>query len=396
MKLSLVITLLLFWAAPAAALVLSEDTVWSGDMAFAEDVRVLPGVTLTVTPGTVLRFAEARLEVAGQLEARDAEFSGEQWKGLLLKGSDASTRLSNCLIRGADTGIFVQGGAPRFDHLVLSGNRVGIELRGKAAGQVSQCRFVDNQMIGLFIKDDSMTIVRDCQFENNGRYGAYIYRSRPQEFRGNAFAGNTVGLMIGYHGSDPVIENNRFAGNTVAVQVDRSARPVFRGNLVQDNRTGLYAYRRSDPLVTGNRFQGNDVGILVAYSSYPQIEGNDFDGNGMALRLEYQSSAWEAQRGAQVRSQEAADRSAFAGQGLRSVTENDRKPGRLNGVVLAAGNWWGEAGTLELVGLDAGANPSFIHDGRDQPTFVDGGEAYPLDTVTFAPWSAVPLTGDRR
>jgi hypothetical protein len=56
------------------------------------------------------------------------------------------------------------------------------------------------------------------------------------------------------------------------------------------------------------------------------------------------------------------------------------------------GNWWGDAGTAELNKIGLVGNPSFIHDGRDQATFVDAGEEFLLDKVTYSPWSDVALT----
>ena len=392
MRLSLLIILALLCASPVAALVIDRDTVWSGEQSFTADVRVMPGVTLTVSPGAVIHFTGARLEVSGRLLARQAEFSGEAWEGLVLKGSGATSQLSDCVITGAKTGIFVQGGAPLLERLTLSGNNVGIELRGKAAGMVSGCRFDANRKVGLFVKDDSTTTVVDCLFEKNIRYGAYLYHALPQQFQGNTFVENAVGLMIAYHGTDPEVQGNRFEKNEIAIQIDRAARPVIRGNLLLGNQTGIYIYRRSDPLVSGNRIEANEVGLLVAYSSYPQITGNDFLSNHLALKLEFQSSLWESQRGADARAGESSARSAFAGQGMRSVTENDRRAKRLDGTVSATDNWWGEGGTLELATLGAAGNPSFIHDGRDQASFVDAGEEYPLDKVAHAPWSKTPLT----
>lgn len=392
MRRGLFIMLMLLWSLPAAALVVDKDTLWSGEQSFTDDVRVTVGVTLTVAPGSIVRFNGARLEISGRLLAEGAEFSGESWQGLMLKGSAAGTRLSDCVIKGAKTGLFVQGGAPQLEKLTLSGNDVGIELRGKAAGKVADCRFINNHKVGLFIKDDSTTDVVDCRFEGNGRYGAYLYHALPQTFQGNVFIDNAIALMIAYHGSDPQVSNNRFEQNEIAIQVDRAARPVIRGNLLRGNQTGIHAYRRSDPLVTGNRIEENDIGLLVSYSSYPQIEGNDFVANKMAIRLEFQSSAWEATRGAEARAGEASARSAFAGQGMRNVTEDDRRARSLDGTVNARGNWWGVAGTDELRTIGAAGNPSFIHDGRDQVTFVDAGEKFPLDKVIHVPWSDVPLT----
>ncbi len=392
MRRCLFILLLLFGVQPASALVVDQDTLWTGERFFTEDVRVLSEVTLTVAPGSVIHFSGSRLEVSGRLLARDVEFSGENWGGLLLKGNDATTLLSDCVINGASTGLLVQGGAPRLERLTFSGNKVGLELRGKAAGKVSNCRFIDNSKVGLFLKDDSTTSVVGCWFENNHRYGAYLYHAQPKEFYDNVFVKNATGLIIAYHGTDPVVSNNRFEANEIAIQVDRAARPVIRDNLLRGNQTGLYVYRRSDPLVTGNRIEENRVGLLVAYSSYPQIEGNDFLANELALKLEFQSSLWETERGAEARIGETSARSAFAGQGMRSVTEDDRRAKGMAGAVKVVGNWWGDVGTAELVKIGPTGNPSFIHDGKDQATFVDVGETFPLDKVIFAPWSESAVT----
>lgn len=392
MRYFLFISLLLAMSSPAAGLVVDKDTVWQGEKFFSEDVRVMPGVTLTIASGTQLSFSEAGLEVVGNLVATNVVFSGERWEGVLLKGNDSGTKLTDCLIKGAKTGVLVKGGAPVLDKLVLAENKVGVEVRGKAGGQITGSNFTGNEKVGLFIKDDSTTSVTDCRFEKNGRYGAYLYRAKPGKFSANRFVGNEIALMIAYHGSDPLIEENDFAQNEVAIQVDRAARPTIVGNLLLDNRTGLYAYRRADPAVRGNRIEKNDVGVLVAYSSYPQIEGNDFVNNGLALKLEFQSSEWEAQRGAQARAGETATRTAFAGQGMRSVSEADRRASNLVGIVHAPGNWWGDEGAAELEEIGPAGNPTFIHDGRDQATFIDEGKEYPLDKVNHSPWSDSALT----
>lgn len=393
MRYLLAIAVLLLCTEPAVALVIDRDTEWSGEKSFAEPVRVLPGATLTLAPGTRLIFADAGLDVAGNLVARKVEFSGEKWQGILLKGNDGKTKLTGCLIKGAKIGVQVQGGEPVLQKLTLVGNNVGVEFRGRAGGIINSSIFTGNEKVGLFLKDGSTTAVADCRFENNGRFGAYLYRANPRQFVANSFFGNEVALMVAYHGSDPAVSGNIFEQNDIAIQVDRSARPVIKQNLLRNNRTGIYAYRRSDPMITGNRLENNDVGVLVAYSSYPQIEGNDFNLNKLAIKLEYQSSQWEAERGAQARASEAAMRTAFAGQGKRTVNEEDRKVHNLDDVVSAKENWWGSAGLAELEAADFNGNPSFIHDGRDQTTFTDAGEEFPLDKVDYKTWRKTPLSG---
>lgn len=389
MKVAAVLLLLLLGAAPAHALTLGADTRWSGELRFTEPVSVPAGVVLEIAPGTRVHFAGGGLEVAGRLVATQASLDGEKWAGLTLKGCDERTVLKDVSVRGAKTGILVQGGAPRIEGAVLEGNEVGLELRGKAAGSVRDSVFRHNRKVGLFVKDDSTAQVSGCRFDSQGKYGAYIYRARPGRFAQNRFERNPVGLMVAYFGSDPLIEGNLFVGNQTAIEVDRAALPELRGNRLEGNTVGLFLQRRADPLVTGNRFAGNQLAIKLAFSSYPRITGNDFTGNALALRLEFQSSAWERAEGAAARAAEVAAVGAFgSGQGAKSVTEAERRPALLDGTVDARGNWWGTEGTAELTRLGEAGNPSFVHDGRDQPTFLEKGRSYPLDTVRFAPWSA--------
>lgn len=386
---ALPILLALLLASPAAhALTLAADTRWSGEQRLTETVRVAAGVTLEIAPGTRVHFAGGGLEVAGRLVAEQAHFDGQGWEGLTLKGCDATTRLTQVSVRGARTGILVQGGAPQLAQLTLADNEVGVELRGKAAATLRDSLFRGNRKVGLFVKDDSTASVSGCRFEKQGKFGAYIYRATPQRFIGNHFAANPVGLMIAYFGSDPLVEGNDFADNEVGIEVDRAARPELRGNRLTGNRVGIFLQRRADPLVTGNRFAANQVAVKLAYSSYPRITGNDFTGNGLALRLEFQSATWEREQGAAARASEVATLGAFGGQGAKPISEKERQPVLLDGTIDARGNWWGETGNLELARQGERGNPSFIHDGADQPTFVEQGQSYPLDRVTFAPWSA--------
>lgn len=385
---------LLLLPVSAPALTLSGDTRWKGDMTIAEAIRVEPGATLTVENGATVHFASGGLEVAGRLLATGARFTGPGWAGIVLKGCDSATILRDCVIEGARTGILVRGGEPRLKDLVLTGNEVGMELRQKSAAAVSGCRFRDNAKVGLFIKDEATAAVSDCRFEDNGKFGAYIYRALPRRFSGNVFRGNPTALMVSHFGSDPRIEKNRFEKNELGILVDRAAKPALTGNLLRENGTGIRLYRRSDPLVQGNRLEKNVVGISVAFSSYPRLSGNDFVVNRTALLLEYQSSDWEREKGSAAREAESSSRGAF-GQSARSeVTEADRRPRQLTGAVDARNNWWGKEGTAELARIGKQGNPSFIADGRDTPTFVDGGKSYPLDTALFAPWSEKPLTAD--
>lgn len=386
----LLLTFCLLPAWPAAPLTLEGTTCWHGDRTFAEQVRVNPGAVLIVERGATITFTTGGLEVAGRLQADGVRFTGRNWKGIALKGTDGGTRLTNCRIEGAATGVKVSGGAPELEKLTLTGNQIGMEVRQSAA-IVRDCLFRDNAKVGLMVKDTATPEVTGCRFEQNGRYGAYLFRATPRIFAGNRFTGNPTGLMITHFGSDPAIVDNRFEQNDTGITVERAARPLLAGNLLLDNGTGIRLSRRADSRIEGNRLAGNRLGIEVAYSSYPRIRGNDLEENAIALALVHQSAAWEEANGSAVRQAEAS-RGAFGQAPRREVTEADRRPRQLAAAVDARENWWGSAAGSELARLGENGNLSFLHDGRDTPTFTEEGKSYPLDRVLFAPWSPAPLT----
>ncbi|WP_305046021.1 right-handed parallel beta-helix repeat-containing protein [Geoalkalibacter sp.] len=390
----LLLFLLLLLPVAAQARSIAADTLWQGRVELSGAVRVEKGVTLTVAPGSEVHFSGGGLEVLGTLAARGARFTGDDWEGIILRGGESL--LEDCLVSGARTGIQVLGGKPLLRNLELSGNTTGLELRQQSSAEVVGCRILGNREVGLFLKDDAKPRVEDCIIADNGRFGVYIHRALPRVFRGNQLNGNAVGLMIAYYGSDPEISGNRFAGNEVAIKVDRAARPTLVGNQIADGGTGVLLARRSDARVRNNRINGNRIGVQVEYSSYPVIRDNDLSGNAMALVLDHQSSAWEKENGEAARAAESNGRGAFGQAARQPASEAARRPVALTGTVDAKHNWWGEAATQELTRGAGRGNPSFIHDGRDQPYFEDQGKQYPLDIVEFVPWRNAPLTPEPR
>jgi parallel beta-helix repeat protein len=382
--------ILLLCSVPSFALTLSRDTTWQGEREIREEVRVEAGATLTILPGSRITFSSGHLEVAGRLIADDVDFRGSGWKGIILKGCDNTTIIRNCRIEGAKTGLFIGGGAPRIEGTTLQNNEIGIELKQQSAATIKDCRISGNRKVGLFIKDESSPLVSGCTISKNGKYGVYIYRAQPAGFTGNTLSENDTALMISNAGSDPRIQGNIFSKNKIAILVDRAARPLLTENILRNNQTGVRLYRRADAEITGNRFEKNNEALSIAYSSYPRIHHNDFSGNRRAIVLEFQSSTWEKSNGSSVR--ESESRGAFGqNNGHAADAEARRRPdAELDGTIDARHNWWGEEGSRELTRLGAGGNPSFIHDGRDAPTFVDGGKEWPLDRVNFAPWQNVP------
>lgn len=139
---------------PAAAAVLTVDTVWSGTVTLNEDLLVPPGVTLTIKPGTVVRVVAAEstktdpeylsplteITVRGALKAEGSSAAPIRiggvtsgmpgtWAGIMVDGGSA--RLGHCRIEDAETGLHLLAGQAELDSSTLTGNRYGLVAQGK-------------------------------------------------------------------------------------------------------------------------------------------------------------------------------------------------------------------------------------------------------------------------
>jgi nitrous oxidase accessory protein NosD len=389
MRILLSIFLLFIIPSGVVARVIDGLERWQGEIRVTEPLRVEKEGQLLIAPGTRV-LVEAEIEIAGGLQATDVEFSGQNWPGLILKGTSSQTWLKNCRVAGAQTGITVIGGEPQLTGMLFENNRIGLELRQKSNARIENSTFRKNSRVGLFIKDDVTSVVRGNRFEQQGKFGAYVYRALPQQFTENLFVDNPTGLMISHFGSDLQVKNNDFRNNKTGIKVDRTARPQIVGNRIEKNQTGIELYRRSDPLVELNLLKANRRAIHISFSSYPRIRHNDFIGNRRALILELQSSKWEEQKGAGARKEQISTQGAFGGQKKNQVSEEQRGARGLDGTVDARENWWGEQETAQLRSLGPEANLNWIDDGRDQPLFEEAGRSYPLDLVRWAPFSSRP------
>lgn len=379
---------------PAQARVVSQIERWQGEVHVDENLRVEKNGQLLIAPGTRV-VSSAQIEVVGRLEALEVVFTGDDWPGLVLKGTGSQTLVKNCRVIGARTGISIIGGEPRILDSLFEKNQVGVEIRQKSRALIENNRFIENSRVGLFAKDETQALIRQNYFARQGKFGAYIYRAKPVEFQDNQFFDNPTGLMISHYGSDPQINQNQFERNQTAIKIDRAARPHLWSNRMIANQIGIALDRRSDPVIEKNLLQQNQQGILVKFSSYPLIRHNDFITNQQALVLEYQSSRWEQVNGADARQQQIASRGAFGGQKQMQVTETQRQAKGHDGYVDARENWWGRQETTVLKTLDEKANLPWIIDGYDTATFQESGQDWPLDRVRWWPFSPQPfMNGD--
>jgi len=418
---------------PVASLIKS-DSVWSGSVTVNGKIQVLSGVTLTIRPGTQVRFAvaTARTDTAedrifvqpgGTLIARGTESQpivfasatpGLKWYGIELHSGHDQDVFAHCRIRDSVNGIACVSSSPTVEDCVFEDNRQGVSLWRQAKPVLRRCRLLRNT-VGVWTSMQSAPTITACEIEASGEIGVSVESGcdgiiEKSLFRGNKigiqkrgtgnllaagnrFVANEVGVFIDREGATATLKANEFTGNGQAVLVAAKAASLLSRNIFNNNATalryesrargsvdhndftanatGVSLSKTSSPEIAWNDFSGNATALLCEYSSYPVIANNNFRGNGTDIRAgENQSFAW-------TRSVwPAAEWTSWA----QSYGENK---------ILARNNYWGEENTRALL---AGATEiKTVVDYRRCAEITVSGNTYRRDEIDFQPFSPTPI-----
>lgn len=184
------------FAAPAEV---TADQRWQGDVLVSGTVKVAAGATLTIAPGTTIRFVdEAMLEVMGKIVAIGTPDSPitftsagrkepSAWKEVSLESANGS-EFAHCVFEYATWGIHTH-----FTHFL-----------------VKESRFTKN-MGGIRYMSGFAEIRRNV-FEDNTI--GIRWRAGRGQIEENVITRNEFGLFVKEKGGNPAITRNDIFGNT--------------------------------------------------------------------------------------------------------------------------------------------------------------------------------------
>lgn len=261
---------------------LAQDTVWRGEVLVLGAVTVAAQATLTVEPGTVVRFKKSEgrnptLVVQGRLVASGtkedpirftsnfAASAAGDWLGITLLGSEKKNVLEHCRIDGAQTGL-----EALFSNLTLK----GVRAERCAVGMRFQDALVQMETGGA----------SDCD-------AGLIFANSEATLRSVNLIGNGVGISA--QKSSIYLQDASLAMNRSALSCD-SCRVKFAGGAVLDNGRGV-TLLESEGSVSGMKLARNsDYGISLT-GSRVRVEGNLITGNGTQGMLVFDGAgaAWD-------------------------------------------------------------------------------------------------------
>jgi hypothetical protein len=190
------VLVILFMPGFSYAGTLIKDTIWQGNVTVAEDVLVPKGVTLTVRAGTTVRVVSAEstktdpeyvsplteITVRGTLNVEGTEktpvnFVGVEaktgsWAGIVIDQGGAVIR--SCVIKNADTALYVVDGSAKIDDSIFKENRYGVVAQGARADVKIDRSYITQNEYGLFGFQGAQLLSKGTTVAGNRKRDSYI------------------------------------------------------------------------------------------------------------------------------------------------------------------------------------------------------------------------------
>ncbi len=256
---------------------IDKDTTWSGNIIIGGDIYIPPGVTLTIAPGTIIKFKkideksdqnlfdidspyypEAELIIRGKLIAKGTpeqmivftsaemtpraadwgaiNFLGSEgnqieyvkiycaYNGIHAHGSSVDVSHSEFARNGVgisfkkeeetpDAPWFGKGSKLKISHNVFSGNKGGIGFRNSSA-EITHNEIKENKFFGIWAKEDSDALVKYNEVTDNQK-GIYLYQAQNLRLEyNNIYNNRTYDIAIAEAQDFPVNAANNWFGTT--------------------------------------------------------------------------------------------------------------------------------------------------------------------------------------
>jgi hypothetical protein len=207
---------------------LMKDETWTGEIHVADFVVVPEAVTLTVRPGTVVKFAHSR------------DYKHPHPGGLLVSGGTIKA------VGTPKEPIWFTSDAQD----PINGDWEGIAIENSRKANTISYAIVEYAFIGIRFWTSSGTVSNSIVRWINAE-GIYMERSSP------VIENNTI-YGTGYNGiameqfNNVTIRNNRIVNNQGSSIHGEATRAVIEGNIIRKSRTGITFDDKSDATLRSN------------------------------------------------------------------------------------------------------------------------------------------------
>jgi hypothetical protein len=237
---------------------ISQDTTWQKDILITETVVVQPGVTLTILPGTTVKFQHYRgyrnpekrlsLLIQGTIIAEGTPdqpiyFTSDapdpqngDWSMVRLE-SVAHAQMSYCVFEFGQQGLNVWQGSPTIDHCVFRWNNwEGVYFESFCQPVLTYCHIYENGYNGLAAEQSNSISMDYCDVWRNGTNGVHIDNSVGEIVRSRIHDNGASGLSVDDGGTLRALGVVIYGNYGCGIGVGEGENTVEIGNLdVYDN-----------------------------------------------------------------------------------------------------------------------------------------------------------------
>jgi copper-binding protein NosD len=264
--------------------ILDEDTQWSGSLLIEGMVTVSPQTTLTIMPGTVIRFAAGsgilvlgRIAVQGTPENPVVITSmfdkplPSDWSGIFLTGTEKSNVFDHVVIQGADTAIQASFSAFAANGLRIDTAATAMRLSNSTVSVRNSA--VSSAMAGILAVKSEVDL-EAMTFEQN-RTALSLQSSALTAV--NVRLRSSTGTALTAEKSQLKLDRMLFSFNLNGLRTLECDGSVINSRFISNSGTAAIL-TASHLKFTDNHVSGSSVGVQVDDNS-PTLWRNSISGN---------------------------------------------------------------------------------------------------------------------
>jgi hypothetical protein len=232
----------------------STDITWQGEVLLTESLVVEPGTTLTVLPGTRVRFKHYRgyredekrlsLQVLGSIVAAgtadqpiyftsdaDDPQNGD-WSMLRVVSPTGEVRFEYCVFECAQHGLNVWDASPEITNCVFRWNNwEGIYFESYCRPTMRYCQIYENGYNGLAAEQSNTVDMDYCEVWRNGTNGIHVDNSTCEIRHSRIHENGANGLSVDDNGTLRALGDAIYDNNGCAIGGGEGDNVVEVGNL---------------------------------------------------------------------------------------------------------------------------------------------------------------------
>ncbi|MCB8980764.1 MAG: right-handed parallel beta-helix repeat-containing protein [Ardenticatenaceae bacterium] len=239
---------------------ITQDTTWQGDVLVTDSVVVIPNVTLTILPGTRVKFQyyrgyreperRLRMDVQGSIvaigtAAEPIYFTSDapdpqngDWSMLHLDAPTGPARFHYVVFEFAQHGLNVWQASPEIASSVFRWNNwEGVYFESYSQPTFSYCQIYENGYNGLAAEQSNTVIMDYCEIWRNGTNGIHIDNSTGEVLRSRIHNNLANGLSVDNNGTLRAFGDEIYSNQSCGIGVGEGSNIVEVSNLNIYNNT---------------------------------------------------------------------------------------------------------------------------------------------------------------